>query len=120
MFAAGGFSLAGLVRPVSCWKTILGVDRVEGLVSLILDGERVGTNLLGDGDPVEDEDTLLRRSLIALLASLSSAWFSTSLRLRSFTAELRCPTSAVVLSEMILCVGGYLLGTAGGLRPGSS
>ena len=101
-FVVAGFSLADIASPVRCWKTTHGVEGVEDLVSLILGGQGVGTSLLGDGVPLEDAETLLHRSLIALLASLSSAWFSTSLRLRLSTAELSHPASAVVLSEMIL------------------
>ena len=82
---------------------ILGVDGVLDLVSLILGGDGMGALLLGgDGVPLEDAETLLRRSLIALLASLRSAWFSTNLRLRSSNTELSLPASAVVLSAIIL------------------
>ena len=63
----------------------------------------MGTILFGrDGVPLENPETLLCRSLIALLASLRFAWFSTNLRLRSSTAELSRPASAVVLSGIIL------------------
>ena len=52
---------------------ILGVDGVGDLVSLILGGEGVGANLLGDGGPAKEEDTLECSSLMALWASRSPA-----------------------------------------------
>ena len=97
------FSLADLASPVRCWKTTLGVEGVLDLVSLILGGDGVGMALLGgDGVRMGEADTLPRKSLMALLASLRSAWFSTNLRRRSSTAELSLPESAVVLSAMSL------------------
>ena len=102
-FALAAFSLADLASPVRCWKTTLGVGGVLDLVSLVLGGDGVGTALLGgDGVPRGDADTLPRKSQMALLASPRSSWFSTNLRLRSSTAEVSLPKSAVVLSAMSL------------------
>ena len=95
--AVAAVSLAGLASPDRCWKITLGVEGVMDL-SLILGGGGVGADLHGaDGIPHDDCDTLPRKSWIALVASLRSAWLSTNLRLRSSTAEVSLPDSAVVL-----------------------
>ena len=101
-FAVAVFSLAGLASPDKCWKTTLGAEGVMDL-SLILGGDGVGGVLLGgNGVPRGDCATPPRKSWIALLASLRSAWLSTYLRLRSSTAEVSLPDSAVLLSAKSL------------------